>query len=352
MRTSLLSLVAVALLSVWQPSCASAPPAPTASTAAASAVVPPSKYDARLSMYEYPYEVKTFSFESQRQPLEMAYMDVPPTAEPNGLAVLLLHGKNFSGAQWSTTIEALAGRGFRVIVPDQIGFGKSSKPEHYQFTFQALAANTRQLLDALSVDSVAVVGHSMGGMVATRFALMFPNLTERLVLVNPIGLEDWKLVAPYADVQTWYQNELKKTPDGVRAYMQASYFDGEWKPGYDELAAIQMGWTESPDREQLAWVSALTYDMIFTQPVLYEFGQLTAPTLLIIGQRDRTALGKNLVAPEVAAKMGLYEQLGKRTHEAIPNSQLVELEGIGHIPQVEAWDPYISALTTFLDVSQ
>lgn len=305
------------------------------------------RFDARLTEYEYPYEVKTFAFEGQRQDLEMAYMDVRPE-EGNGKTVLLLHGKNFSGAYWGNTMEALLEEGYRVIAPDQIGFGKSSKPRHYQFTFHALAANTAALLDEVGAGSVTVVGHSMGGMVATRFALMYPERSEQLVLVNPIGLEDWKLVVPYTPIDDWYANELKKTPEKIRAYMKASYFDGEWKPTYDVLAEIQTGWTQGPDYDRLAWVSALTYDMIFTQPVLYEFGELEMPTLLIIGDRDRTALGKNQVDPSVARTMGLYGELGKKTRDAIPNSKLVLLKGVGHIPQYEAWDRYIAALTDFL----
>lgn len=307
------------------------------------------RFDARLSGYDYPYPVGTYAFTAQGQALEMAYMDVRPTGEANGETVLLLHGKNFSGAYWQPTIEALVERGYRVIAPDQIGFGKSSKPRHFQFTFHALATHTAGLLDELGVDRVTVVGHSMGGMLATRFVLLFPARSTRLVLVNPIGLEDWQRKVPYSPIDEWYARELQQTPEGVRAYMQASYFDGQWKPEYDVLAELQMGWSEGPDKELLAWVSALTYDMIFTQPVLYDFERLRLPTLLIIGDRDRTALGASLVAPEVAATMGLYDELGRRAQEAIPGSELVLLEGVGHIPQFEAWERYLEALTGFLE---
>lgn len=346
------ALPMIALLIATVSACASAPPAPDCpvcepAAATAPTTSAPAEFDARLSLYDYPYEVQTFAFTSQGEPLEMAYMDVAPTAELRGV-VVLLHGKNFSGAYWARTIEALTAQGYRVVVPDQIGFGKSSKPRNYQFTFQALAANTQALLTKLGVTEATIVGHSMGGMLATRFALMYPEVTRQLVMVNPIGLEDWKLVVPYTDIEQAYANELKATPDSVRAYMQASYFDGQWKPEYDDLAAIQIGWTESADRELLAWVAAATADMVLTQPVLYEFDQLKVPTLLIIGDRDRTALGKPLVAPEVAATMGLYGELGPRTQQAIAGSELVVLDNIGHVPQFEDWDRYIAALTTFL----
>lgn len=158
---------------------------------------------------------------------------------------MLLHGKNFSGVYWASTIVPLVAAGYRVVAPDQIGFGKSSKPEDYQFSFHALATHTRDLLDELGVSEVAVVGHSMGGMLVTRFALMFADRTSKLVLVNPIGLEDWKRMVPYVTIDEWYQGELKKTPEKVKAYMTTAYFDGVWKDEYQPLVELQAGWTQT-----------------------------------------------------------------------------------------------------------
>ncbi len=307
----------------------------------------PLQLDARLSGYPYPYPVSLFGFNTQQQHLEMAYMDIRPTNEPDK-TILLLHGKNFSGAYWKDTIEALVKQNYRVIVPDQIGFGKSSKPEHFQYSFQALADQTRQLLDNLNIRNVTVVGHSMGGMLATRFALMFPQRTQSLVLVNPIGLEDWQESVPWQSIDAWYSSELKKSPEGVKNYMTSSYFDGQWKEQYAPLLALQQGWIRGPDYTLIAWNSALTYDMIFNQPVVHDFGHLTMPTLLIIGTRDRTALGKNRAPESVRDSLGNYELLGKKAAAQIPGATLVELEGIGHVPQYEDFDEYISALLTFL----
>nr|WP_237390505.1 alpha/beta hydrolase [Fulvivirga sediminis] len=238
--------------------------------------------------------------------------------------------------------------GFRVIIPDQIGFGKSSKPKDMQYTFQLLATNTKALLDSIGIKKTSVLGHSMGGMVATRFTLMFPDIVDKFILVNPIGLEDWKLKVPYTGVDKWYQQELKKSYKGIKNYMKESYYDGKWKPEYDEWVNILAGWTLSPEYPLVAWNSALTYDMIFTQPVVYEFPQVKAPTLLIIGQRDRTALGKNLVSEEVRQTMGRYPELGRKTKEAIPNAELVEIDGIGHLPHIEAYDKFIKPLLQFM----
>ncbi|NGY38208.1 alpha/beta hydrolase [Flavobacterium sp. XN-5] len=304
--------------------------------------------DLNLSNYDYPHPVHFITLKVQQQELKMGYMDVKPS-NYNGKNILLLHGKNFNGAYWQTTIAALTKKGFRVIVPDQIGFGKSTKPDHFQYTFQQLAQNTKQILDTLGIQRTAVLGHSMGGMLATRFALMYPELTEKLILENPIGLEDWKLKVPYQTVDWWYNNELKQSYEGIRKYQLESYYDGKWKPEYNEWVNLLAGWTLNSDYKKVAWNSALMYDMIFTQPVLYEFQNLKCPTLLIIGTRDRTAVGKPLVSDAVRKTMGLYEVLGKEAQKKIPNSKLVEISNIGHMPHIEDFNKFITPLLEFLE---
>ncbi|MBI3311468.1 MAG: alpha/beta hydrolase, partial [Serratia liquefaciens] len=166
------------------------PLALTAFTATAATDTP--KYGQELQGFHYPYPLQQFSFSSQGQPLSMGYMDVPPEGDANGHTAVLMHGKNFCAATWQDTIKALSKAGYRVIAPDQIGFCSSTKPPQYQYSFQQLAQNTHALLNNLKIDKAVIVGHSTGGMLATRYSLMYPQAVERLVMVNPIGLEDWK----------------------------------------------------------------------------------------------------------------------------------------------------------------
>lgn len=304
--------------------------------------------DIMLTNYKYPYEVSFLNFKSQNRDLKMAYMDIKPN-KANGKTVVLLHGKNFNGAYWKTTVDALTKEGFRVVVPDQIGFGKSSKPTEYQFTFQQFAQNTKAVLDELKIDKIYLLGHSMGGMVATRFALMYPETVEKLILENPIGLEDWKLVAPYTSIDKNYETELKVDYESTKKYQNGFYYDNQWKPEYDEWVYLLTGWTKAPDYPKVALVNAKTSDMIFTQPVVYEFQNLNVPTLLIIGTRDRTAIGKNNVKdPAVAAKMGQYQILGKETQKKIKGSKLVEIDNVGHLPHIEVFDQFIKPVKEFL----
>jgi pimeloyl-ACP methyl ester carboxylesterase len=301
-------------------------------------------YGPELQGFQYPWPVSHFTFSSQRQTLDMAYMDVKPTT-PNGQVVVLLHGKNFCAATWQDTITVLTDHGYRVIAPDQIGFCKSSKPERYQFTFQQLAGNTHALLASLGVRRVIMVGHSTGGMLAIRYALMYAQDLDQLVLVDPIGLEDWKAKGvPWQSVDAWYQQELKTTTDSIRDYERSTYYAETWQPGYERWVRMLAGMYRGPGRDSVAWNSALLYDMIYTQPVFYEFEKISVPVLLMIGDKDTTAIGKNLAPPDIRATLGNYPVLGKAAAARIPHAQLVEFPDLGHAPQIQAPDDFHKAL--------
>jgi pimeloyl-ACP methyl ester carboxylesterase len=305
-------------------------------------------YDEVLSEYSYPFPVRFLDLKLENQACRMAYMDVfPQKSLPGKPVVLLLHGKNFFGAYWGNTIKFLTEKGYRVVVPDQVGFGKSTKAElHY--SFHQLAQNTKILLDSLGLEKVTVVGHSMGGMVATRFALMFPEITERLVLENPIGLEDYRPVVPFQKIDEAYARELLTTPESILNYHKTYY--PEWNTAYEEWVNVPAAQIYSPDYPQVAKASALTYDMIYQQPVVYEFKNVSVPTLLIIGQEDRTVVGKALVTDlKKRAQMGNYPQLGRQTAKAIPNAKLAELKGVGHIPHLQTPDKFHEVLLPFLE---
>ncbi|WP_343608075.1 alpha/beta hydrolase [Chryseobacterium oranimense] len=303
--------------------------------------------DAMLSEYKYPYEVHFIDLKSQDNVLKMAYMDVQPQ-QSNGKTIMLLHGKNFNGAYWEKTAKDLSDKGFRVIIPDQIGFGKSSKPKSYQFSFSQLAENTKAILDKLGIDKTIVLGHSMGGMVASRFTLLYPEKVQKLILENPIGLEDYKTFAAYQSIDQAYQSELKNTAETYKAYQLKFYYDNKWKEEYQPWLDLIAGWTLHKDYPQVAWDAALTSDMIYNQPVCYEFKNIKVPTLLIIGTRDRTAIGKDRAPKDLQPKMGQYQELGKKTQKEIAGSKLVELENVGHLPHIEVYPKFFSALYDFI----
>lgn len=302
----------------------------------ASAAAATPQYGPELQGFSFPWTVDKFSFTSQQQSLTMGYLDIKPQGKANGRTVVMMHGKNFCGVTWQGSIEALRDAGYRVIAPDQIGFCTSSKPTSYQYSFQQLALNTHQLLAELHLEKVTLVGHSTGGMLATRYALLYPQQVEKLVLVNPIGLEDWKAKGvPWRSIDEWYQRELKTSAESIKSYEQKTYYAGRWKPEYDRWVDMLAGLFNGPGKKVVAWNSALLYDMIFTQPVYYEFSHLTMPTTLMIGTADTTAIGSDIAPPEVKVKIGHYDELGKQVAKTIPQATLIEFAGMGHAPQME-----------------
>jgi len=317
--------------------------------AAASARAVPD-LGARLEHYAYPHPVHVQCIEQQGKALEMAYMDLAPDA-PNGKTAVLLHGKNFCGPYWDDTAGFLRAKGYRVVIPDQIGFCKSSRPLDIQYSLAQLAANTHALLTSLGVERATVIAHSMGGMIGVRHALLYPDATERLVLVNPIGLEDWQAAGvPWRSVDDWYRQELRTDAESIRAYQRKAYYDGEWQPAYDRWVNLQAGMYGPGGRETTAWASALAYDMIFNQPVVHELDRIRVATVLVIGQRDRTAIGRDRAPPEVSARIGDYPALGRAAARAIRDARLIELEGLGHAPMLEAPRRFRSALADALDI--
>lgn len=299
-----------------------------------------------LETWAYPWPVQFLDLDLEGSRERMAYMDVAPTGPANGRTVTLLHGKNFFGAYWEGTARTLAAAGYRVIIPDQIGFGKSSKPA-LDYSFDLLAANTAKLLDKLGIEKTVIVGHSMGGMLAVRFARTYPERTTHLVLENPIGLEDYRFAVPPQPTEKVIERELAQTEEKIRAYIKT--YPAHWKPSvFEPYVEVPSRVLLSGEYPRWARVSALTYQMVYRQPVRHEFPLLRVPTLLVIGQADRTAVGKDLVSPEVRETLGRYPDLGRAAARDIPGARLVEIDDVGHIPHLEAPERFDHALLEFL----
>jgi len=194
------------------------------------------------------------------------------------------------------------------------------------------------------------MGHSTGGMLAFRYALMFPQETKALVAVNPIGLEDWKAKGvPLKTIDQLYQQELKATADSIRDYEKKTYYVGEWKPGYDKWVTMLASMYQGNDGELFAWNQAHITDMIMGQPVVYEFGNINVPSLLLIGAKDNTAIGKAWSPPKVAARIGHYGELGPETARAIRGAALVMFPDLGHAPQIQDPERFHETLLKNLD---
>lgn len=307
----------------------------------------PVKYNKELDGFTYPFEVNTFNFNSQNQDLKMRYMDVGEKDAQK--VIVLLHGKNFSGYYWEKVAEYLIKKKYRVIIPDQIGFGKSSKPDYYQYSFGQLGLNTKSLLDSLHIKKFDFVGHSMGGMLAVTFAADYSDSVNKLILINPLGLEDYGKYVEFKDTNFFYKRELGKTLDTARNYQKKNYYDGKWSSEYENLLIPLKGMLAGNDWDIVAWNNALTYGPIFSENIVDRFSQIKSKTFLIIGTRDKTGPGRGWLKKGVTRKLGEYNKLGKTTKNKIKGSTLIELEGLGHMPQYEDYSTFIKAFDKALE---
>ena len=277
----------------------------------------------------YPHPVSYFQFSLDGQDVRMAYMDVPPTRTANGRTVILLHGMNFFGETWATTIDILRQDGYRVVAIDQIGYGRSSKPIlHY--TISTHASNTKKLLDHLGIKTTDIVTHSMGGMVGSRFAASYPKSVGSLAMINQIGLTDARSARPWRDTAEVYKASLGRDYAEIVRSMRAYYVN--WKPEYMKYVRIHYGWTKSGDWPRMAMVRALQQQAIYADPVVYDWPRIKARTLVIGGEKD----GPNFPAQ------------ARHVAETIPNGQLYLIPNVGHNPQFEAPDQLYPPLLKFL----
>jgi len=288
----------------------------------------------------YPYPSSYLPLTLYGQDVRMAYMDVAPQGTANGHAVMVFHGNNFGGFYFGNIIDALRREGFRVIVPDQIGYGRSSKPI-IPYSFNDHARNSRAILQSLKIDKAMIVGHSMGGMLATRFSTQFPDVTERLVIYNPIGLSDTRYGRPAGSIDDQYRNALGATFQGVRASLMryVAHNPAAWTPEFESYARLRYSWTLGADWPRLAMVQTLTSNVISADPVVYDWPHIKVPTLAFGGAED--------VLPGSAK---LFQDRMKVLVDTIPNGngKLHLIPGLGHVPHLEDAAKTLPPLVAFL----
>lgn len=286
----------------------------------------------------YPFPTRYLPLSLYGQDVRMAFMDVAPLGAPNGHTVVVFHGNNFAGFYFGGIIEVLRKEGFRVVVPDQIGYGRSSKPI-IPYGLNDMARNTRLLLQSIKVERAMVIGHSMGGMVATRFATQYPGVVERLVLYNPIGLVDQRFARPAGSVDEAYKQNLAATYQSVKAALvrYVAHNEAAWTPEFEQYARIRYAWTLGAEWPRLAMVQALLSQVIYQDPVVSDWPYIKAPTLLFGGAED--------VLPGSAA---LFQERMAVAAKTIPNARLHLLPGVGHVPHLEAPVQTYPPLVAFL----
>ncbi|GLH76702.1 hydrolase [Bradyrhizobium sp. SSBR45G] len=317
-----------------------------ASTNAPAAETPREPYGINLEGFAYPYPVSLLPLVNDGEPLRMAYMDVAP-AQPNGRTALLLHGRNFPSSYWAPVIKTLADAGFRVIVPDQIGFGKSSKPSG-ELHFDTLARNTVALLDHLGIAKAEIVAHSMGGMLAVRIARAYPDRVAHLLLTAPIGLEDYRLYVPPIPSEKILESEDRLAAEGYRKQLETNY--ALKLPAEQVTPFIDARFNLKGSADYARWLKSFvsSYQMIYREPVVHELPLLTQPTLFIMGADDHNAPGRPYAPEGLRAKMGQNAELARSLASGMRDARTEVIANAGHLVFLDAPETYSALLLGFL----
>jgi pimeloyl-ACP methyl ester carboxylesterase len=233
-----------------------------------------------------------------------------------------------------------------VIVPDQVGWGKSSKPD-MAYTFDLLANNTAKLLDTVKADKAIVLGHSTGGMLAVKFATMFPARVEKVILEGPLGMEDYTKHFEAPNAETLYAGELKASDEKQIRDTYAAYFADPKAKQVDALAEIPTRVRLSGEYPRWAKASALQYQMIHEQPVRSSYASLPMPVLIVVGDKDKTVPLSAYVPAEQRQGLGDYPRLAKNAAGEMPNAKAVVIEDCGHIPHLEKPSQFHSTVLNF-----
>ena len=280
---------------------------------------------------KYPHPVRYFDVKLFGQDVRIAYMDVAPTGPANGQTVVLLHGGSYYGWYWKSQIEALSKAGFRVVVEDRLGWGKSSKPI-LPYSMSLHASNTAALMDHLGIAKAAIVGHSIGGQMATRFAFLYPGKISHLVMINPIGLTDNRAGRGYRpfDGEVDAQPDLQKSYEADVRTELSRYVT--WKPEYLEHLRIRHGVRLSAEWPRLAEVRELGGNLRGMDTTVNDWPHIKTKALVMGGEKD----GPNFPAD------------ARRAVTILPNSELFLIPAAGHNPHEEKPEVVNAELLRFL----
>ena len=277
----------------------------------------------------YPHPVHFLNRTLYGQDVRIAYMNVDPVGRPNGRTVVMLHGGSYYGWYWQDSIEALTAVGFQVITVDRLGWGRSSKPI-IPYDTALHASNTRAVLEHLGIEQAAVVGHSMGGRLASNFAYIYPEVTTHLVMVNPISIGDSTQGRPWREASSGdTERDLQQIYEAnLRTELRRVV---EWQPEFLEHVRIRYGMALSSEYPRLNLVRSMNSGN-FAEPVTSFWPKIQAPAMLIGGAED----GPN------------WPERSKAAADLLPNGEHYMIPGAGHNPHLETPEILNRELIRFL----
>ena len=253
-------------------------------------------------------------------------MNLPAfTVLGGGPTVLMLHGIGGGHLSFAPQVETLASSGYRAVAWDMPGYGRSAPIEPYNF--KGLAQSCITLIEALKCGDVALVGHSMGGMVAQEVMARRPELVSKLVLCGTspsFGKPDGEWQREFIAQRTAPLDAGKSMAELAEVLVPQMVGPGSLPEGV-RLATHCMSLVPASTYRR-ALEALVTFDRRADLP------RIQVPTLVVAGQHDRNA------PPSVMKKMA----------DAIPRSTYLEMAGIGHLQNLESPDDFDGLLLNFL----
>jgi pimeloyl-ACP methyl ester carboxylesterase len=259
-----------------------------------------------------------------------------------GPLVVLVHGVTSSSEIWSPVIRRLA-RDHTVVAPDLLGHGRSAKPRG-DYSLGAYASGIRDLLGVLGYERGTAVGHSLGGGIAMQFAYQFPEYCERLVLISSGGLG--RQVNPLLRAATLPGSEL---------VLPLITRDWALRAGEAVGAAIgRLGLRFGPDVAEFARGYASLADGDARRAFLHSLRAVIDPGGQRVSALDRLYLAERMPLLLIWGRDDpiIPVEHGRYAHALVPGSRLVELEGGGHFPMLDAPDRIAEELARFVGATE
>lgn len=267
---------------------------------------------------DYSFEVK---YAALSDDMELAYVD-----EGDGeQTILLMHGLGSYLPAWKKNIEDLR-KDFRVIAIDLPGYGKSTKNPHSgKMTFYA--GVVKDFLDHLGIEKAIIGGHSMGGQIAMVTALQYPDIVEKLILVDPAGFEE------YTEGQkAWFRQAMTlrsvklTTVDAIETNLAYNFYN--MPDDAEFMITERIAMRDAKDFDNYCYTVAQSVSGMVDEPVIDKLEMIKQPTLIFFGEND------NLI-PNRFLNPGPTRDIAEAGHKKLPNSKLVMVPKCGHFSQFE-----------------
>jgi pimeloyl-ACP methyl ester carboxylesterase len=249
--------------------------------------------------------------------------------EGQGPEVVLIHGIPTWGYVWNDLIPILA-KGYRVLVPDLLGFGFSDRGDHFDRSIAAQAQMIDDWMGALGLTAAAVVGHDIGGGVAQQLAVFYPERVRRMCLMNSVAYDSWphefmlQLGHPEAVRKLSSETFHRLLKIGVRRGFATT-------PSEAEVDALVVPYQNEVGKVSLVR-NAVALDTNRTMELVPHYAQLTKHTLIVWGEDDS------------------YQsvEFGERLHDDLPSSRLVRVPNAKHFVMRDQLAEVATHLVDFL----